>query len=602
MANVRSTVWYINFGNGTSTGYYAVSQWAVATYTVGQLVIPKTAPAVGNERVYVCTKAGLSVGEPSWTFAKGAKQTDSSTGVETFQECTGQPGVCGDGTNVPIWTTSSTWTLGQIITNIAGTGWFICATAGTQAGGVSSQPAGLTTPVLGVTTTDASTTWTCIATASLGGPSNTGGPYGKFNAPHARLANAVAANWGAAGDTFYVGDNHAETQSTAITITFPGTTALPNYVYCVDHAGTIPPGGSNLKTSGTISTTGASNLTVGGAAYCYGTALSAGSAGNTANILVNNAASSVTIQFDACGLILGNTGSTSVIALGTTSNVASSFIGLNNTTVKFGATTQSINKNLGFLRWTNTPAAINSGGSVPTILLKGNVYDGRSILDGLDLSALGSGTTLIGAAGTGAVYYQVLNCKLGASVIVSSTPTSPEAGITDLIISDSSGTGYRQERYAYAGTLTASATVYNNASDGDTPISWQVVATANANRAFPFECFDIVQWVAAGTFAASLVQITSATASLLSSDVWVETEYLGNASFPISSLVSSAPANLLTAGSSLAAGTWAHGSLGHDYQLAIPSFTTALDGYVRFKVKVAKASLTVNIDPKVTVA
>lgn len=222
MANIRSSVWYVNFGNGTSTGYYAVAPWAAGAYLVGQLVIPKTAPAVGNERVYVCTKVGTAAGEPAWTFTKGAKQTDSSTGLETFQECTGQPGVCGNATNTPIWTASSTWTLGQIITNIAGTGWFICATAGTTAGGVGSQPAGLTTPVLGVTTTDASTSWTCIATASAGGPLNAGGPYAKWNAPHARLANALAANWGAASDTFYVGDNHAETQASALTLTFPG--------------------------------------------------------------------------------------------------------------------------------------------------------------------------------------------------------------------------------------------------------------------------------------------------------------------------------------------------------------------------------------------
>src|SRR5579872_7517095 len=108
MAAVRSSVWYINYGNGSSTGYYAVSQWVTShAYSVGDLVIPKTAPAVGNERVYVCTIAGTSNVEPTWTFAKGDINAGSA---ESFQECTGQPGVNGDNTNVPAWSASNSFT------------------------------------------------------------------------------------------------------------------------------------------------------------------------------------------------------------------------------------------------------------------------------------------------------------------------------------------------------------------------------------------------------------------------------------------------------------------------------------------------------------
>ena len=44
-------------------------------------------------------------------------------------------------------------------------------------------------------------TWTCLGVVA----NFTGG-----QAPHARLANACATTWFAAGNTVYVGDNHAE--------------------------------------------------------------------------------------------------------------------------------------------------------------------------------------------------------------------------------------------------------------------------------------------------------------------------------------------------------------------------------------------------------
>ena len=43
--------WYINFGNGTSTGYYAVTAWAAATTKVcGNIVRQLATPAVNSER------------------------------------------------------------------------------------------------------------------------------------------------------------------------------------------------------------------------------------------------------------------------------------------------------------------------------------------------------------------------------------------------------------------------------------------------------------------------------------------------------------------------------------------------------------------------
>jgi len=50
-------------------------------------------------------------------------------------------------------------------------------------------------------------------------------------------------------------------------------------------------------------------------------------------------------------------------------------------------------------------------------------------LDGVDLSALGSGKTIIGATAM-PQYYFLKDCKLNASVVIGSTPTSPGMEIT----------------------------------------------------------------------------------------------------------------------------------------------------------------------------
>jgi len=165
----------------------------------------------------------------------------------------------------------------------------------------------------------------------------------------------------------------------------------------------------------------------------------------------------------------------------------------------------------------------------------------------------------------------------------------------------------------YQGTLTASASVYNGATDGVNPISWQVVTNANCNPQAPFECFDIVQWAAAGTYAASKIIATSATAGLLTNDIWCNVQYLGSASQPLGKPATTFGAGSgtttlpqipqgTTPGAITTGATWATGGLGTNYSIAIPSFTTSLAGFVRVRVYVGKPSLTINIDPKAVIA
>src|SRR5574340_1230192 len=94
--------WYIDFGNGATTGYYAVTKWSNHTAAVGEIIRQFTTPAVGNERCFVCITGGATgATEPTWTVTRGAKNTSSSA---VYQECTGIAALNGDMTNTPTWT------------------------------------------------------------------------------------------------------------------------------------------------------------------------------------------------------------------------------------------------------------------------------------------------------------------------------------------------------------------------------------------------------------------------------------------------------------------------------------------------------------------
>lgn len=408
---------------------------------------------------------------------------------------------------------------------------------------------------------------------------------------------AAAITLSAAGDDFNVLSTHSESQASALTLSFKGTNASPNRIFSCGNTNS-PATASDLLAGATVTTTGANAISFNGSFYCYGVTFNNGTGTVAVTVVVGNTAGEQI--FDTCTIAVKVTTATCTIQFG--GSIVQNYFTLINTKLNFDSgVSSSVVIGVGCFRWKNTSSAV--GGSQTNLsslfTALGTARAAIMILDGIDLTGVASGKNIV-AAMTFPVAAQIINCRITSGALFA-TPTVTGASV-DAVITDSGATGYIQSRYTYQGTLTTSTTVYNNATDGVTPISWQVVTTANAKRQSPFECFDIVQWVAAGTYAASTIQVTSATASLLNSDIWVETQYLGNASFPIASGVSSGPATQLTTGSSLAAGTWAAGGLGNNYKLAIPSFTTALAGFVRFRVKVAKASLTINIDPAVTVA
>lgn len=590
--------WYVNFGNGSSTGYYAVPMWTTITaYAAGALIRQRTTPAVGSERVFVCIVAGTSlVAEPaSWTTTRGGKTAE--TAGPTWQECTGIAALNGDATNTPSWTITATppggvkntaVTLGQVIKRDSGASYQICTTAGTAGNG--AEPAFSDTA--GTTTADNTATWTSLGVV---------GGFTGWQAPHARLTGAYTATWGRAGNSFFIASEHAETKSTATNYTSPGTAASPCFVYCVTKTA-VPPVSVNLTIGASIATTGASAMQINGCGIYQGISFTCGSGANSPslNIATSNGDYSV---FNNCAMAVGGTTSGTIY----TANVAGgTYCVFNNTTASFASTAGGIGA-VGRFIWKNTVSAI-LGAAVPTSLFtQFNTYGADILCEGVDFSTIGSGKTLVISTATGSGCKTILkDCKINAAVTVAGTPTGPGYNTVDLINCDSGATNYRHERYRYGGTQTVETTIVRTggATNGTTPIAWKLVTTANVDWMMPFEAMQMAIWNdTTGTAKTVTVEgIWGGGAVPNNDDIWIEVEYPGDSLTPQGAFVTSTKADNLAAGSACASSTETWGGSTTKFKLVSASFTPQMKGPCYVRVFAAKVSSTFYIDPKPTVA
>lgn len=414
---------------------------------------------------------------------------------------------------------------------------------------------------------------------------------------HTTMAAAITAS--TAGDRFFVAHDHAETTAAALPLTFKGTQAAPDQIICANRAGSVPPVSADLRTTGTVSTTAAaSNITINGTFYCYGLTFQAGSVASAANIVIGTAAGKCT--FKNCNLTLNNTNGASTITFGPAAISTQTSIAFNDVKLKFNNVTQSLVGASG-LRFDWVGGSVDAAGTVPTTLITSGTRAGAMYLEGVDLSALGSGKTIF-AIQTSYISCSLKDCKLGTSVTVAVTPSNQASRLL-LVRCDSGDTNYRQELYAYEGTLTTETTIVRTggASDGTTLISWKVVTTANSKWQAPCELYPITIWNETVGSSITLTVECIASAVLNNDDIWMDIEYLGTSGFPLGNFATSGKADILAtnAANPTSTQTWG-GALTGKFKLT-KAITPQEKGPITVYVKVGKASQTVYVDPKITV-
>jgi hypothetical protein len=368
------------------------------------------------------------------------------------------------------------------------------------------------------------------------------------------INNGFAAQ---AGDTVYIGDDHAESTSGSQTIASVGTWASPVYAYCMDHTKATP-AAADLKTTATVNVSSSFNsITFTGALAVYGVSFSGPA--SFGSLFLNG----IALRFDSCSLTASISSGQS-IQIGNSASSSGYRTDLRDVTMTFGS---GLGLAGGKITWKNTTAAAIAG-TAPTTFIE--TTSGSSILtmEGLDLSPL-SGKTLMGPSGSTGSTAQVtaVNCKLPASLTVFGTPNSSGSAVqtVDLVNCDSGTAVYRHERWAYEGSHIVETTVIRTggASDGTTGISWKIVTTSLSKWVFPFDCMPIAIWnsTIGANVTATVCGIINAAAVPNNDDLWMEASYLGSSATPIATIATMGKANNLAAGSALTADTSAWDSI-----------------------------------------
>jgi len=419
--------------------------------------------------------------------------------------------------------------------------------------------------------------------------------YG-WTAAHARLANALA--WMAAGDTVWLSNNHAETQATDLTLTSPGTAALPCMVLCVVDTATPP---TTIATTATITTTSPGDMYILGIIYIYGVTFNAGTTGTSSPLYLGSITPTY-IVLDTCNLKIITTSTTSHIYFGIVGASAVNddcLIILKNTNIQFAAIAQALYFRHGKIFWIGGTI---TGSVFPSVLIKSNVSVASTFeLNGCDLSPIGASALVLGSTACASTV-KIKNCKLGANAVVLSGTIPGQGGVEVLLDNCHSGDlNYRFEHHKYQGSIIQADNCYLNAA-----FSMKMTPITGAAYISPLESPPIAQWnsVVGSAKIATVEIIHNEAAALDDDEIWMELEYLGTSGFPLASFVNDKMAWFGTpAAQTTSTASWTENLTGEIKQKLSVSFTPQEAGYIVAKVYLGKVTTNpVYVDPYITLS
>lgn len=420
----------------------------------------------------------------------------------------------------------------------------------------------------------------------------------------ATITGAAAID--AAGDTIYVSQSHAESTAAAITFALAGTLTSPTKLLC-GNDGAEPP--TAVAATGSVTTTGASNITITGVAYIEGLVFSAGSGSASIYGIVQASADGNYQSYKNCQFIVVGTHTNGSVTVGSGSSAVESSVRWDNCDVKFAAAGQSIKPTQCRFHWQG--GSLLSGGTSPTNLIAVQADQLDILVENVDLSNASAGINLFSPGTAGAGKAVIRNCKLPASW--SGSLGSPTAFNTRLEMHncDATDTNYRLWVEDYAGSIKSETTVVctGGASDGTTPFSFKMATSSAAE--YPAVLLESIELPAiwndtTGSSKTVTVEfVHDSVTNLTDAEIWLEVSYLGTAGVPLGTIINDAKADVLATAADQADSSAAWTTTGltnpNTQKLSV-TFTPEEKGYLQAKVIMAKASYTAYIDPRLTVS
>lgn len=422
----------------------------------------------------------------------------------------------------------------------------------------------------------------------------------------AKATLAGADGIDSAGDTIYVSQAHAESSASIISLAFAGTAASPVKIICGNDAAEPP---TAVAETATVTSTG-SNININGSVFIRGIDFRAAGGGG-GGIVLNGSGPNVQ-EYKNCTFRLTLDATRNIqVGIGASAPLKTDW---RDCDVSFNGANHRILP-VGYFQWNG--GTIIDGGADPTSLFSLAGSTGRPpvdlVISGIDMSACATGVNIFDTSSLGSVGCRAIirNCKLPASWsggLVSTSISQPGVRC-ELYNCDSGDTNYAMQIATYAGTIIQETTIVRTggASDWTTTISWKCTTSANAE--YPHITLDspeIVQWNdTTGSSITATVEVITDNVTLTDAECWLEVQYLGTSGFPLSVFTSDEKADVLASASNqtTSSETWTTTGLTTPVKQKLSvTFTPQEKGYIHAVVKLAKASTTVYVDPKLTVA
>lgn len=203
---------------------------------------------------------------------------------------------------------------------------------------------------------------------------------------------------------------------------------------------------------------------------------------------------------------------------------------------------------------------------MPTFFLQGYSSSGyRITVNGLDLTSIGAGKILANADSGGIITLR--SCKINSAATVwNSNDANSAYGSTVYLSQSDSGTGVkRNEKYSMQGAQTTEQIVVatDGAKDGTVPVSWKVVSRAYTVRLTPFRLMPLAAYstAVATPVTATINGMVNATALPTNAEIWMEMDYLGDASSTLGTRIGNGFANVFSSATAHSSSTVAWDSL-----------------------------------------